>query len=129
MDLRLEGKVALVTGGGSGVGYRTALLFASEGARLIVSDLKESDAVATVDHITATRGQAIPVSADVTNNDDCYRMVKSALSAYSRLDVLVNSAGVTDWNALTSGASPKMVGPGHRSQSQRHLPSQLPHGT
>jgi len=107
--MRLENKVALVTGGGSGIGRATALLFASEGARVVVSDVSEADALETTEMVKAAGGKSMAVTGDVSSTIDAERMVRSASEAYGRLDVLVNSAGVSARSALGQEASPEEV--------------------
>lgn len=107
--MRLENKVALVTGGGSGIGRATALLFAREGARVAVSDLDEAAALATVREVEAAGGEAAPVVGDVSRAGDAERMVQSAVGVYGGLHILVNSAGITARNALPEGASAEEV--------------------
>jgi len=103
--MRLEKKVALVTGGGSGIGRATAELFAAEGARVVVSDLREPSALETARRIRADGGEAVEVAGDVSDAGDAQKMVRTALEAYERLDVLVNSAGVSARNAVGPDAS------------------------
>ena len=107
--MRLKDKVALVTGGGSGIGQATALLFAEEGAKIVVSDLKQASALNTTDKITAKGGVATAVTGDVSHGEDAERMVRAALDTYGRLDVLVNSAGVSYRNALPGDAPHEQV--------------------
>ena len=107
--MRLDGKVALVTGGGSGIGRASAEMFAREGARVVVSDLNEADALASVRRIETDGGQASPVIGDVSSNADAKRMVSGAVDTYGRLDVVVNSAGVSGRNALPEGSDPEEI--------------------
>ena len=107
--MRLENKVALVTGGGSGIGRATSVLFAREGARIVVSDVVEAAARQTGDEVGAVGGEAVVVTGDVSRTDDAKAMVDAALDAYGKLDVLVNSAGVTGRNAAGPEASPEEV--------------------
>ena len=93
--MRLEGKVALITGGGSGIGRASALRFAVEGASIVASDLSEASAVETVAAVREAGGEATAVAGDVVSNDDAKAMVQAAIDAYGKLDVLVNSAGVS----------------------------------
>lgn len=90
---RLQGKVALVTGGASGIGRATATLFAREGARVVVVDLKE-EGESVVDAIRQSGGQAIFVRGDVSRAMDCQAAVQAALEAFGRLDILFNNAGI-----------------------------------
>ena len=91
---RLEGKVAVVTGGGSGIGRAAATLFASEGAALVVADVAESAATATAEEIVTAGGRAEPVAVDVSDETQTHRMVETATTAFGRLDVLFNNAGI-----------------------------------
>jgi NAD(P)-dependent dehydrogenase (short-subunit alcohol dehydrogenase family) len=90
----LRGKVALVTGGASGIGRATALLFAREGATLIVVDLNESAGVEVVNEISAIGTRAKFLKADVSRSDDCKRVVESSLAEFAGIDILFNNAGI-----------------------------------
>src|SRR6185436_19887599 len=92
--VRLEGKVALITGAGSGMGRAAAELFAREGARVVVSDLVDDAGSAAVDAIRASGGDATFVRADVSQWDDCVAMVAAATDTYGALHVLYNNAGI-----------------------------------
>jgi NAD(P)-dependent dehydrogenase (short-subunit alcohol dehydrogenase family) len=107
--MRLNKRVALITGGGSGIGRASALLFAKEGAEVLVADLDESYALETAQCIKAEGAKATIAIGDVSNNQDAQRMVKAAVWAYGKLDILVNSAGVTARNALPEGASQESI--------------------
>src|ERR1700759_3658397 len=91
----LEGKVALVTGGGSGIGRATAVIMAREGARVAVSDLSKDGIEATVGLINAAGGQGIAIAGDVTDETDVSNMVARTVSAYGRLDCAFNNAGIS----------------------------------
>src|SRR4051794_26525364 len=90
---RLEGKVAVVTGAGSGIGRATALRFAAEGAHVVVNDIDEVGAEETVASIEAAGGSAVLAVADVTDAIAIDGVVDLALSRFGRLDVLHNNAG------------------------------------
>jgi NAD(P)-dependent dehydrogenase (short-subunit alcohol dehydrogenase family) len=92
--MRLEGKVAIITGAASGIGVATALLFAKEGTKVVVADLNESGGNETVDQIRSDGGAAIFVRTDVTSAKDAEAIVKSTIDAYGKLDVLFNNAGI-----------------------------------
>ncbi len=105
---RLEGKVALITGAGGGIGRESALLFAREGAKVVVVDLTEKTGKQTVKLVKAAGGEAVFVAADVSRADDCERMVKTAEKKFGRLDILFNNAGImhhSDDNAVTTEES------------------------
>jgi NAD(P)-dependent dehydrogenase (short-subunit alcohol dehydrogenase family) len=107
--MRLKDKVALVTGGGSGIGGATAVLFAAQGAKVVVSDLNEANALETVAEIKAEGGDATALTGDVSRNTDAEAMVKGTVDTYGTLDVVVNCAGVIAGKALPEGASPEEV--------------------
>ncbi len=94
MTARLAGKVALITGAGSGMGRAAAELFASEGARVVVTDVVDDAGNTTIEAIRAAGGDATYVRADVSKAADCEAMVKSATDTYGALHVLYNNAGI-----------------------------------
>lgn len=95
MSGRLEGKVAIITGGGAGFGEGMAVRFAQEGARVVVADLNGAEA----DRVAGEIGKAaVSCHADVSNSGDVARMVETATSQFGRLDILVNNAGYTHRN-------------------------------
>ena len=91
--MRLEGKVALISGGARGMGAEEALLFAREGAKVVIADVLEAEGRALAASIPG--GQAIFVRLDVTKEADWQRAVGLAEEIYKRLDILVNNAGVS----------------------------------
>jgi NAD(P)-dependent dehydrogenase (short-subunit alcohol dehydrogenase family) len=92
--MRLANKVALITGGGSGIGKASSLLFAREGAKVVVVDLKKATAEETAREIEDAGGSAIAFAADVSKAKDAEGMVRFAEKNYGRLDVVFNNAGV-----------------------------------
>ncbi|MEF3307122.1 SDR family oxidoreductase [Paenibacillus sp. GYB003] len=94
--MRLDGKVAIVTGAGSGMGKEIAVLFAREGAKVAVSDINEQSAQATVSQIEAAGGSAVAIVANVANEEDIQRLIDGAIDTYGKLDILVNNAGIMD---------------------------------
>ncbi len=95
MPETLEGKVALVTGGASGIGRATALTFAREGAKLIIADMNEDGGQQTVHMITENDGEAIFVQVDVTQTTEVDAMISKAVETYGRLDCAHNNAGIS----------------------------------
>ena len=103
--MRLEDKVALITGAAGGIGRETSLLFAAEGARVVAVDVNDEGCQETVDLVTAAGGQAIAVHADVSRATDCEAMVAAAEREYGQLNVLFNNAGImhgSDDNAMVT---------------------------
>ena len=99
----LEGKVALVTGGGNGIGRATALLMAREGARVAVADYEAERAQETVAEINAAGGQAISLSGDVTVSAVVETMLQGVIAAYGRLDCAFNNAGIAPHQVDAAG--------------------------
>ncbi|WP_034296024.1 SDR family NAD(P)-dependent oxidoreductase [Herbaspirillum sp. RV1423] len=100
MSKKLEGKVAIVSGSGRGIGREIALKLASEGAALVINDLDETVAAAVVREIIAGGGRAVICGGNVTAPDFAARFVDTALSSYGRLDIVVNNAGYTWDNVI-----------------------------
>ena len=92
--MRLQGKVALITGAGSGMGRAAAELFAREGARVVVTDLVDDAGNAAVAAVREAGGEAIYVRADVAKWDDCVAMVAAATDTFGGLHILYNNAGI-----------------------------------
>ena len=92
--MKLEGRVAIVTGGGSGIGRATAVLLAREGAGVVVADISKDGGEETVKRIRAGGGEATFVGTDVSDPGDVERLVDSTIERYRGLDIVHNSAGV-----------------------------------
>ena len=92
--MRLQGKVAVITGGGSGMGRVACDLFAREGARVVVADVADGAGQATVASLTEAGGEAIYVHADVADDAQARAMIDAAVDTYGSLDILYNNAGV-----------------------------------
>lgn len=99
----LDGKIAMVTGGGNGIGRETALAMAREGARVAVADYEAGSAAETVGMINAAGGQAISLSGDVTVAAQVQAMVDATVAAYGRLDVAFNNAGIAPYQVDAIG--------------------------
>ncbi|HEX3954291.1 MAG TPA: glucose 1-dehydrogenase [Stellaceae bacterium] len=99
----LEGKVALVTGGGGGIGRATALAMVREGAKVAAADFNAAAARDTVAQINAAGGQAITLTGDVSRPEDVLAMVQDTLSAFGRLDCAFNNAGIAAFQVDASG--------------------------
>ena len=97
-----DGKVALVTGGGSGIGQAACYLYAREGAKVVVSDVDEQGGNKTCREIEEKNGAATFVRADVSKPGDCQAMVAATLEAYGRLDIAFNNAGIGGEANLTA---------------------------
>jgi NAD(P)-dependent dehydrogenase (short-subunit alcohol dehydrogenase family) len=109
--MRLAGKVALVTGGGSGIGRGICIRFAEEGADVAAADLNLQGAEETADEVRHMGRRALAVEADVTSRADCERIVRETVESMGKLDVFVANAGIgraaafldvteDDWNAV-----------------------------
>lgn len=100
--MKLEGKVALVTGAGFGIGRAIAVLFAAEGAKVMVSDVREDTGQETVRHIQAQGGAAAFAAADVAQEAQVAAAVQATVATFGRLDIMVNNAGIAspDWDKV-----------------------------
>lgn len=92
--MELEGKVALITGAGSGIGEGTAMLFAKEGAKLVLSDINEEAGNKVLEEIKKNGGKGVFIKADTSLAEDSEKSVEAAIKTYGRLDIAVNNAGI-----------------------------------
>ncbi len=103
--MRLQNKVAVITGAASGIGRATSLLFTKEGARVVLVDINDAGGQETLDVIRVSGGEAIYVHADQSKAIDCERMIKAAEDNFGGLDILFNNAGIShaaDDNAVNT---------------------------
>jgi NAD(P)-dependent dehydrogenase (short-subunit alcohol dehydrogenase family) len=99
----LEGKSALITGGGGGIGRAAALAFAHEGANVAVADLMAEAAQETVGMVNRAGGQAMSLTGDITNAGLARALVESAVATFGRLDCAFNNAGIAPWQVEAGG--------------------------
>ncbi len=97
-----DGKVAMVTGAGGGIGRATALMLAARGARVVVADILEKEGIRTVEMITEKSGEAVYAKTDVMVSSNVQALVDLVVDTYGRLDYAINNAGVGGPNALTA---------------------------
>ena len=95
--MRLKGKVAIITGAASGIGRASAMMFADEGAKVVVSDINDVVGQETVDAIKTRSGEAVYVHADVGSEEDMQRLIKSAVETFGKLDIVFNNAAFYVW--------------------------------
>lgn len=93
--MRLLNKVAIITGGGRGIGEATAKKFVQEGAKVVIADINGEDIDRTVNELISMGGEAMGIVVDVTNSESVNNMVNSTVEKYGKLDILVNNAGIT----------------------------------
>src|SRR5882672_4470671 len=93
--MRLDGKVALITGAASGMGASMARVFAGEGAKVVVADMLDAEGKQLVDEIIRANGAAIFQHLDVTSEAEWQAAIAATLAAYGKLDILVNDAGIS----------------------------------
>ncbi|MDF2655855.1 MAG: family oxidoreductase [Bacillota bacterium] len=93
---RLENKVAIITGGNSGIGLAAAALFCKEGAKVIISGRREAENQKAVDEISAAGGEIMAVRTDLLMQEDCKKLVDATIAKHGRIDILVNNAGIAD---------------------------------
>ncbi|BAP85892.1 3-ketoacyl-ACP reductase [Paucilactobacillus hokkaidonensis JCM 18461] len=104
----LTDKVAIVTGGASGMGLATAELFALEGAKVVVADLNLDGAKKVADTITTNGGTALAIKVDVSSQTDIDNLFKTTLTSFDHLDILINNAGIMDNMAGVADVSDKI---------------------
>ena len=92
--MKLENKAAIITGGGSGIGQTSAILFAKEGAKIVVVDINENNGLDTIDKIKSNGGESCFIKTDVSDVKDVKNSIKYAVDQYSKIDVLFNNAGI-----------------------------------
>lgn len=93
---RLQEKVAIITGGNSGVGAATARLFAKEGAKVVISARRKAQLEEVAETIRAAGGEVLAVVCDISKHEDADQLVEQAVQAYGKVDILVNNAGVLE---------------------------------
>lgn len=93
---RLEGKVAIITGGNSGIGAKCAEMFAKEGAKVVISARREAQLNEVAAKILADGGEVMSVTCDISKADQCKALVEKTIDAFGTIDILVNNAGVLD---------------------------------
>ena len=91
---RLEGKVAIITGAANGIGRATAVLFAAEGAKLVLADVNEEGLKETLDLVKKEGGEATGRTTDVSVEEEVKALIDLALKTYSQIDILCNNAGI-----------------------------------
>ncbi len=99
--MKLENKVAIITGAGSGIGRETALLFAQEGAKVVVADINEKNGEKTVEEIENIGSSGLFVKLDCSNRGQSSQMVRDTLEKYGRIDVLITNAGIVQDSLVT----------------------------
>ena len=98
--MRLEGKVIIITGSGSGIGRATAELFAQEGAKVVVAEYNAEAGQKTVDAIKTAGGEALFIAVDVSDSAQVQHMVQTTLDAFGGIDILFNNAGTLIWGTV-----------------------------
>jgi NAD(P)-dependent dehydrogenase (short-subunit alcohol dehydrogenase family) len=120
MTMELEGKVGLVTGGTSGIGRETAVLFAKAGAKVVVAGRREQEGNETIELVRAAGGDGVFVYSDVSKASEVEALIQKAVEKFGRLDIAFNNAGIEGVWAPIEG-NRRRLGPGHQHQSQGRL--------
>ena len=110
MERKFEGRVALVTGGSSGIGRATALAFSDEGAKVVVAARRKDEGEETVAMIKNRGGEALFVRTDVSKGKEVEALVSRAVEAYGRLDLACNNAGISGPHLSSRQIFPKRIG-------------------
>ncbi len=106
--MRLKNKVAIITGGSSGIGKATALLFAKEGAKVVIAARDEKEGMKVVSEIKRARGEAIFIKTDVAIESDVKNLINQTIKKYKKLDILYNNAGVELQKTVTETSSEEL---------------------
>ena len=106
---RLDGKVAVITGGNSGVGAATAKLFAKEGATVVITARREAALKEVADEITAAGGEVYAVSTDISKPEDPEALMQKVMDKYGKIDILVNNAGILEQGLKPMKAASKRM--------------------
>jgi len=93
---RLEGKVAVITGGNSGVGAATAKLFAAEGATVVITARREAALTSVAKEITEAGGKVMAVSTDISKKGDPEKLMDTVMEVFGHIDILINNAGIPE---------------------------------
>jgi 3-oxoacyl-[acyl-carrier protein] reductase len=101
--MRLENKIAVISGVGTGQGRAAAILFAKEGAKIVGCDWKREDGDETTRLVKAAGGEMVFVKADVSGSADCENVIRTAMKNFRRIDILYNNAGVGFSSPLSMG--------------------------
>ncbi|MGH7332369.1 MAG: SDR family NAD(P)-dependent oxidoreductase [Candidatus Rokuibacteriota bacterium] len=111
----LQGRVALITGGATGIGRASALLFSEAGAKVALADVRARELERTAETVRAAGGAVVSLAADLARPEDCAAVVESAMGAFGRLDVLLNNAGV---GTMVVGGTVESIGLEHWDLAQ-----------